>query len=114
VVAPGPEVRRLGGAGRRASGRNEARGRVLELACGSGRVTIPLVRAGREVTGLDDSPSMLAACRDKATAVGVAVDAAYRSRVPSITKAPEDCSARKPPTASDSSGPTAVENMPET
>lgn len=35
-------------------------GRILELACGSGRVTIPLARAGYQVVGLDLSGPMLA------------------------------------------------------
>src|SRR3954466_6995600 len=34
-------------------------GNVLELACGSGRVLVPLVRAGNRVTGVDASPHML-------------------------------------------------------
>jgi SAM-dependent methyltransferase len=34
-------------------------GRILELACGSGRVTIPLARAGHQVVGLDLSGPML-------------------------------------------------------
>jgi len=34
-------------------------GRILELACGSGRVTTALLRDGHEVVGLDLSPSML-------------------------------------------------------
>lgn len=33
---------------------------VLELACGTGRVVIPLAEAGFRVTGLDRSPGMLA------------------------------------------------------
>lgn len=37
--------------------------RILELACGSGRVTIPLARAGHEVVGLDYSESMLEQAR---------------------------------------------------
>lgn len=36
---------------------------VLELGCGSGRVLLPVARAGIEVVGLDSSPSMLAGCR---------------------------------------------------
>jgi SAM-dependent methyltransferase len=39
--------------------------RVLEVACGSGRVLVPLVRAGFEVVGIDASPHMLALARDK-------------------------------------------------
>lgn len=33
---------------------------VLELGCGAGRETRPLVACGYEVTGVDDSPAMLA------------------------------------------------------
>ncbi len=33
---------------------------VLEIGCGSGRVMLPLLRAGHHVTGVDDSPEMLA------------------------------------------------------
>src|SRR5581483_3257093 len=47
-------------------------GRVLELACGSGRVLVPLVRAGHQVTGLDASPAMLALAREKLAAAGLA------------------------------------------
>jgi SAM-dependent methyltransferase len=32
---------------------------VLELACGEGRITLPLARAGFQVTGVDSSPQML-------------------------------------------------------
>src|SRR5882724_7301395 len=35
------------------------RGRALELACGSGRVTTALLRDGHEVLGLDLSQAML-------------------------------------------------------
>jgi len=35
-------------------------GPVLELACGTGRVVLPLARAGFGITGLDISPHMLA------------------------------------------------------
>ncbi|MDP2871608.1 MAG: class I SAM-dependent methyltransferase [Bacillota bacterium] len=40
-------------------------GPVLELGCGTGRVLIPLARAGVDVTGLDLSPDMLSECRRK-------------------------------------------------
>jgi SAM-dependent methyltransferase len=36
---------------------------VLELGCGTGRVLIPLARAGHVVTGIDSSANMLARCR---------------------------------------------------
>src|SRR5215475_101302 len=42
-------------------------GAVLDLACGSGRYTIPLARSGLEVVGGDLSPSMLKRARTKAT-----------------------------------------------
>ena len=38
---------------------------VLELACGTGRVAIPLAEAGFEVWGIDLSENMLAVCRAK-------------------------------------------------
>jgi SAM-dependent methyltransferase len=40
-------------------------GRVLEVGCGTGRVLLPLVRAGCDVTGIDASPHMLALLHDK-------------------------------------------------
>jgi ubiquinone/menaquinone biosynthesis C-methylase UbiE len=36
-----------------------AAGRVLELGCGTGRITIPLARAGVDVVGVDRSQAML-------------------------------------------------------
>ena len=41
----------------------EAGGRVLELGCGTGRILIPVARAGVDIVGLDQSPAMLARCR---------------------------------------------------
>jgi SAM-dependent methyltransferase len=38
---------------------------VLELACGTGRVTLPLAEAGFEVTGLDVDPAALALARQR-------------------------------------------------
>jgi len=38
---------------------------VLELACGTGIITIDLARAGFQVTGLDVSPDMLEVAREK-------------------------------------------------
>lgn len=40
-------------------------GPVLELGCGTGRVLLPLARAGVEITGLDFSTRMLERCRAK-------------------------------------------------
>jgi len=39
------------------------RGPILELGCGTGRVALPLVRAGYRVTGVDIAPDMLARAR---------------------------------------------------
>jgi SAM-dependent methyltransferase len=51
----------------------EAGDRVLELACGSGRLLVPLARAGCQVVGLDVSPPMLAIARERLAAAGAAV-----------------------------------------
>jgi SAM-dependent methyltransferase len=45
-------------------------GHVMELACGSGRVLVPLAQAGHEIVGLDASPHMLELAREKLTAAG--------------------------------------------
>ncbi len=50
-----------------------ADGPVLELACGTGRLTLPLARTGRQVVGLDASSAMLDLGREKAAADGVDV-----------------------------------------
>ena len=47
------------------------RGRALEIACGTGRLLVPLLRDGLAVEGLDASEAMLAICRTKAARVGV-------------------------------------------
>jgi SAM-dependent methyltransferase len=48
-------------------------GPILELACGTGRLSIPLALAGFAVTGLDLSPAMLRRATRKAGRAGVAV-----------------------------------------
>jgi len=52
----------------------KARGPVLELACGTGRLTIPVAQSGVEITGLDLSPSMLAHARHKAAAAQLSIE----------------------------------------
>lgn len=42
----------------------EAGGPILDLCCGTGRVTLPLARDGHAVTGVDLSRGMLARCRE--------------------------------------------------
>ena len=47
---------------------------VLDVACGTGNAAIPAAQAGATVTGLDLTPSLLEAGREKAAAAGVEVD----------------------------------------
>ena len=47
-----------------------ADGPVLEVACGTGRLTLPIARDGVDISGLDVSPAMLGRARLKATSVG--------------------------------------------
>ncbi|MFC1586690.1 class I SAM-dependent DNA methyltransferase [Planctomycetota bacterium] len=49
-------------------------GSVLELACGTGRITIPLAKNGIQITGLDVSASMLAHAEKKAAGENVQVE----------------------------------------
>jgi SAM-dependent methyltransferase len=53
----------------------EADGPVVELACGNGRVAVPVARAiGRPVIGIDLSPARLDGARRRAAAAGVELD----------------------------------------
>ncbi len=50
----------------------DARGEcVLELGCGTGRVTLPIAQAGVEVVGLDNAAPMLDVAHRKAEALGL-------------------------------------------
>lgn len=69
VLPADPEMEQFyvaaaGGAGRQ----------VLDLACGTGRFTLPLARSGAEVTGGDMSKAMLETARRRAEAEGLAID----------------------------------------
>jgi SAM-dependent methyltransferase len=44
---------------------------ALDIACGTGRVLIPLLHAGLDVDGVDISPDMLAFCRERAQREGL-------------------------------------------
>ena len=44
---------------------------VLDLACGTGTITIELARRGYDMTGIDISVDMLSRAREKADAAGV-------------------------------------------
>jgi SAM-dependent methyltransferase len=47
-------------------------GTVVELGVGTGRIAIPIAEKGKRVIGVDSSREMLAACRRRAQAAGVA------------------------------------------
>jgi ubiquinone/menaquinone biosynthesis C-methylase UbiE len=50
----------------------EARGgSALDVGCGTGRLLLDFVAAGLDVDGVDNSPEMLAICRDKAVVAGL-------------------------------------------
>lgn len=43
----------------------KSRGKVLEVACGTGRVLLSIARKGIAITGIDQSPAMLERCYEK-------------------------------------------------
>src|SRR5262249_6681820 len=47
--------------------------RVLDVACGTGNVTLPLARRGAVVTGLDMTPHLLEAARARASREGLCI-----------------------------------------
>jgi SAM-dependent methyltransferase len=44
---------------------------ALDVACGTGRLLLPYLRAGLDVDGCDISPDMIAACRERAAGEGL-------------------------------------------
>lgn len=48
-------------------------GNILELCCGTGRLTIPLVQAGFNITGVDNSSSMLKQAKEKARKLNIPI-----------------------------------------
>ena len=56
-----------------AAGDSRGSASVLEIGCGTGRLLLPLARAGHAVTGIDESRSMLGRCEVKLTAEAPAV-----------------------------------------
>jgi SAM-dependent methyltransferase len=64
-----------------------AGGRVLEVMCGSGRLLVPLARAGLRLAGVDISGAMLALARERLQAAGLLervdlLEADIRERAP--------------------------------
>jgi SAM-dependent methyltransferase len=49
-------------------------GPVLEIGCGTGRLTLPIAAAGITIAGVDTSAAMIAAARRKSIAANLAVD----------------------------------------
>ena len=49
------------------------KGKCVECACGTGNLTLPLRRAGLQITGMDLSGEMLAAAMDKARRQGLSI-----------------------------------------
>lgn len=47
--------------------------RILELCCGTGRLTLPIAKAGYDITGVDYTPSMLEKAKVKAAEQGLQV-----------------------------------------
>ena len=47
---------------------------LLELACGTGRITIPLKKCGVNITGLDHAQAMIEIAREKALKENVGID----------------------------------------
>ena len=50
----------------------ERAGRVLELGCGTGRIAVPILKAGASLVGIDRSAAMLARARQRASRARVA------------------------------------------
>jgi len=49
-------------------------GPVLELACGSGQIAVPIAATGASIVGLDQSPEMLAAARRRAESANAPIE----------------------------------------
>ena len=57
----------------------ESGGPVLELGCGTGRISLPIAREGIAVTGIDISPRMIAIAHEKATKRGLSERCVFQS-----------------------------------
>ena len=69
--------------------------RVLDIACGTGNVTIPLARRGAMVTGLDMMPHLLEEARGRAAREGLRIrfDEGFAETLPY----PDGSGAKRPP-----------------
>lgn len=57
-------------------------GKLLDVACGTGRAFAPMLRRGWEITGVDISPAMIAKAREKHAGEGIELDVADMTRLP--------------------------------
>ena len=48
--------------------------RILELCCGTGRLTLPIAKDGYNICGVDYTPSMLEQAKSKATEAGLGIN----------------------------------------
>lgn len=53
----------------------DPRGRVLDVACGSGALAIPAAHSDAAVTAIDIAPQMIELLRSRARTAGLALDA---------------------------------------
>lgn len=53
--------------------KRRANGNILELCCGTGRLTIPLTQEGYNITGVDNSTSMLKQAIEKANKLNIPI-----------------------------------------
>ncbi|MCX7623853.1 MAG: class I SAM-dependent methyltransferase [Thermomicrobium sp.] len=63
-------------------------GPILEVGCGTGRLLVPLARAGYEVHGVDRSPAMLARARERVTREGLERVRLYRADMVELGELP--------------------------
>jgi SAM-dependent methyltransferase len=62
----------------------DIKGKVLEVGCGSGRVLIPLLQAGVDIDGLDNSEAMLESCRRRCNELNL-TPGLYKDEMPNFT-----------------------------
>jgi SAM-dependent methyltransferase len=61
-------------------------GKLLDVACGTGRAFAPMLRRGWEITACDISPAMIAKAKEKHEGAGIAFDVADMTKLPTYGK----------------------------
>ena len=54
-----------------------ANGPILELGCGTGRITIPILKKGYDISGLDSSKSMMQVLQTKTSHINESTPGAF-------------------------------------